>query len=425
MPDHEQPYSFNKDIRLIEHEYYSLTPLPLDHLQWCADWFLNRLKSERESSCASIASGASASQLDKGKERIHKPKMASMFANPFGGSDKTMQSIGEDEELHHTTAAGGFGSGGFNPTGHHDTGYNFGRRTSVSAESINPAEADNENWQPPVFPKSDEQKFRLRQAITPNFLFSNLEEPQLNQLLNALQEKPIPAKGIKVINQGESGDYFYVVEMGSFDVHINKSGHLQTGAEGMGDRVASIGAGGSFGELALMYNTPRAATVVSTEPSTIWSLDRVTFRRILMTSAYERRQLYESFLAEVDLLKGLTAYERSKIADALHTEKYRPGQIIIREGDPGENFFFLEHGEAEVFKAGSDRSVNHYKKGDYFGELALLDNKPRAASVVASSDVKVATLSKEGFQRLMGPVEELLRRNDPSRREDNVGPLAA
>ncbi|KAL9054674.1 MAG: hypothetical protein Q9162_004040 [Coniocarpon cinnabarinum] len=345
--------------------------------------------------------------------------MSAMFANPFGSNDSSMQAIGEDEETHHTTGVTG------GPTTHavKDSNYNLGRRTSVSAESINPAEADNENWQPPVFPKNDTQKERLRNAISPNFLFSNLEEAQLNQLLNALQEKPIPAKGIKVINQGESGDYFYVVEKGSFDVHINKSGHLEPGTEGMGDRVASIGAGGSFGELALMYNTPRAATVISSEPSTIWQLDRVTFRRILMTSAYQRRQMYEAFLAEVPLLEGLTDYERSKIADALHTEKYGSNHTIIKEGDPGENFFFLESGEAEVYKQGTDKPVHHYKKGDYFGELALLENKPRAASVISKTDVKLASLSKEGFQRLMGPVEELMRRNDPSRHPEGVDPL--
>lgn len=415
-----QRSAFNRDVALLTHEFWNQNPP--DHLQFCADFFLKRLETERAE--ARARASASPSQ-----DTAPEPKMASMFANPFGGSDKAMQSIGEEEESHHTTGAssGGFGTTSFNPDNAGGSGaasnYHFGRRTSVSAESINPAEADNENWAPPVFPKSDEQKGRLRHAISPNFLFSNLEEAQLNQLLNALQEKPIPAKGIKVINQGESGDYFYVVEKGKFDVHINKSGHLQPGADGMGEKVASIEPGGSFGELALMYNTPRAATVVSVEPSTIWSLDRVTFRRVLMTSAYKRRQLYESFLAEVPLLEGLTDYERSKIADALHTEKYTSGHTIIKEGDPGENFFFLESGEAEVFKQGHEKPVHHYKKGDYFGELALLKNEPRAASVISRTDVKLATLGKEGFQRLLGPVEEVMRRNDPSRRDDSVDPL--
>lgn len=202
-----------------------------------------------------------------------------------------------------------------------------------------------------------------------------------------------------------------MVEKGSFDVHVNPSGNLEPGLDGMGNQVGNIQAGGSFGELALMYNAPRAATVVSAEPScTLWALDRVTFRRILMESTFARRRMYESFLEEVPILSTLTPYERSKIADALETQKYTTGDLIITEGDPGHSFYLLESGEADAYKGDPSNKVLHYKKGDFFGELALLNDAPRAASVVASSDVKVASLGKNAFQRLLGPVEGILRR---------------
>ena len=181
--------------------------------------------------------------------------------------------------------------------------------------------------------------------------------------------------------------------------------------EGLGAKVTTIEPGGSFGELALMYNAPRAATVMSAEAGcTLWALDRITFRRILMDSTFQRRRLYESFLEEVDLLSSLTKYERSKIADALETQKYPPGTTIIKEGDAGEAFYLLESGEAEAYKDGTDGPVKRYTKGDYFGELALLNDAPRAASVVSKTEVKVATLGKDGFQRLLGPVESIMRR---------------
>lgn len=180
----------------------------------------------------------------------------------------------------------------------------------------------------------------------------------------------------------------------------------------MGTKVNTIGPGGSFGELALMYNAPRAATVVSTEPSTLWALDRVTFRRILMDSAFQRRRMYEAFLEEVPLLSSLKPYERAKIADALDTIKHPPGETIIKEGDPGESFYLLESGEAEAYKQGVDHPVKKYKRGDYFGELALLDDKPRAATVVSKTAVKVAQLGRDGFKRLLGPVQDIMRRTD-------------
>ncbi|KAK0388215.1 hypothetical protein NLU13_4460 [Sarocladium strictum] len=287
--------------------------------------------------------------------------------------------------------------------------YNFNRRTSVSAESLKPSGDVSDNWSPPFAEKTPEQLQRLKKAIEGNFLFSHLEDEQSQNILGALVEKPIPAKGIKIISQGDAGDYFYVVEKGAFDVYVNSSGSVQPGPDGMGEKVGTIEAGGSFGELALMYNAPRAATIVSAEPGCmLWALDRMTFRRILMESTFARRRMYESFLEDVPLLSSLTPYERSKIADALETQKFAAGEEIIKEGDPGHSFFLLESGEADAVKG--DAKVLHYKKGDFFGELALLNDAPRAASVVASSDVKVATLGKNAFQRLLGPVEGLLRR---------------
>lgn len=201
------------------------------------------------------------------------------------------------------------------------------------------------------------------------------------------------------------------MEKGSFDVYVNDSGKLQPGMDGMGEFKANIQAGGSFGELALMYNAPRAATVISAEAGcTLWALDRTTFRRILMESTFARRRMYESFLEEVPLLKSLTPYERSKIADALETQKFPPGELIITEGDVGDSFYLLESGEADAYKGSPENKVRHYTKGDFFGELALLNDAPRAASIVASSDVKVASLGKDAFQRLLGPVEGIMRR---------------
>lgn len=161
-----------------------------------------------------------------------------------------------------------------------------------------------------------------------------------------------------------------------------------------------------------MYNAPRAATVISTGKSLLWQLDRVTFRKILMTSASERRKMYEGFLGEVPLLDGLKPYERAKIADALETKIVAARQNIITEGEPGQYFYMLESGKAAAYKHGVDHAVKEYSRGDYFGELALLNDKPRAASVVAETECKVARLGRDGFKRLLGPLEGLMRNQE-------------
>ncbi|KAK9415353.1 putative cAMP-dependent protein kinase regulatory subunit [Seiridium unicorne] len=412
---------------------------PRDVLQFCADYFTRRLAAER---------------VYQQHQTLHKPTpnimsaFTSPFAansNPFGGDGKKNEAsnggllnvVEEDENDNITSPTtpsfgfSGFSSGHFrgpfggdgptdgppsslrsppNPDSYPPQ-YNFGRRTSVSAESLKPAADGNDNWSPPQIHKTQDQLDRLRKAIEGNFLFSHLDDEQNAQILGALAEKSIPAKDIKVITQGDSGDYFYVVEKGTFDVYISRNG--APGPDGLGELVSTIKSGGSFGELALMYNAPRAATVISAESGcTLWALDRVTFRRILMESTFARRRMYENFLEEVPLLISLTPYERSKIADALETQKFQPGHSIIRQGDVGTSFFLLEDGQCDAYleQDGQQQLVKHYNKGDFFGELALLNDAPRAASIVSSTEVKVATLGKSAFARLLGPVEGIMRR---------------
>ncbi|KAK5129596.1 hypothetical protein LTR08_003027 [Meristemomyces frigidus] len=428
-------------------------PPGTDLLQFCATFFQRRLESQRaehrlaqhSSSAESSFPGSnpfgttSASSTPAATTSLGPGGMHSVteedehdFASPTASTfPPNARAASPPPNMASNNTAAAFGNFGFAPGRAPDgaapasramdqppsfpSNYNMNRRTSVSAESLAPAAADDSSWKAPAYPKTQQQVARLRAAVAHNFLFSHLDDDQSAQVLGALQERKVPAKDVRVIVQGDAGDYFYVVESGSFDIYVSATGKVEPGAAGLGHRVATSAAGSSFGELALMYNAPRAATVVSTEPAVLWQLDRITFRRILMDSAFQRRRMYESFLEEVPLFSGLTAYERSKIADALETTKFPAGSTIIREGDVGDRFYIVEAGEAEVHKRGHAKPLKAYRKGDYFGELALLDDKPRAASVLAHSDMKVATLGKDGFQRLLGPVEAIMRRDDPSR----------
>ncbi|KAI9310614.1 cyclic nucleotide-binding-like protein, partial [Dichotomocladium elegans] len=283
------------------------------------------------------------------------------------------------------------------------------RRVSVSAESIQPSLSRTKQAYP-VHPKTDEQRARIYATIRNNFLFRSLDEDQYKHVVDAMAEKKITS-GATVIEQGAEGDYYYIVESGTFDCFIVSRDTLQR------KKVTEYGPGGSFGELALMYNAPRAATIVATSDAVLWALDRVTFRSILMDSTARKRRMYEQFLAEVPILKSLELYERHKIADALEPVQFDDKEVIMREGDIGQNFYLIEDGEAIVTKKQSDGGgateleVNRLRKGDYFGELALLHDNPRAATVVANGRLKCVTLGKSAFTRLLGPVMDILKRN--------------
>lgn len=295
--------------------------------------------------------------------------------------------------------------------------YNANRRTSVSAESMLPSE-DN-TYQRVIVKKSPDQLSRIDQAISRNLLFKNLDEEQLKDVMDAMSEKRLTSAGSVIIKQGDVGDFFYVVESGRFDIFVK----LPAGADGQvvddsgrsfGKKVAEAQEGGSFGELALMYNAPRAATVVSkTSNAVLWALDRITFRRILMENTSRRRRMYETFLETVHVLKGLSPSERQKIADSLDTCVFEKGATVIRQGDVGEQFFIIESGEADVQRVG-EGTIAKLSRGDYFGESALINDAPRNATIIASSKLKVATLGKRAFVRLLGPVMDILKRDERS-----------
>ena len=173
--------------------------------------------------------------------------------------------------------------------------------------------------------------------------------------------------------------------------------------------------GDAFGELALLYNAPRAATIVAKTNATLWQLDRNTFNHIVKDAAQNRRDRYEDFLASVPILQAMDHYERSKIADAIKEQTFEAGSQIITQGDEGNDFYIIISGTAVATKSNGGSSatqeVKQYKAGDFFGERALLTNEPRAANVIATTAMKVATIDRESFMRLLGPLETILHRN--------------
>ena len=108
--------------------------------------------------------------------------------------------------------------------------------------------------------------------------------------------------------------------------------------------------GEAFGELALLYNAPRAATITANEPCVLWKLDRDTFNHIVKDASQKRREKYEAFLESVSIFETMEPYERSKLADAFVEQKYKEGDIVIKEGEPGNDLFLIQEGTAIATK---------------------------------------------------------------------------
>jgi len=275
-------------------------------------------------------------------------------------------------------------------------------RSSVSAEVIGLFNK-REEFKPIVIPKDDDTKLRIKNRLKDSFMFKNLEEKDLDIVVDAMKELKFK-EGETIISQGDDGNELYVLE----------SGECQCVKLFPGDEVAKklreYFPGEAFGELALLYNAPRAATIGATENWTLFALDRQTFNNIVKNACKSNREIYDEFLGSVDLLSSMGYYDRISLSDALKKVRFTKDQYVIKEGEPGDAFYFVFEGEAVAEKIidGNKKKLMDYKRGDYFGERALITNEPRAASIKAtSSELVVAKLEIRAFKRLFGLLKEI------------------
>jgi cAMP-dependent protein kinase regulator len=279
-------------------------------------------------------------------------------------------------------------------------------RSSVSAE-VYGFHNQKKEFVAKVNPKKDDQFKRLEEVVKKSFIFNNLDENELKTVLDAVEEARFKV-GDKIITEGERGDVLFIVEKGELNcTKVLKKGESPT-------FLKTYNEGDSFGELALLYNAQRAATITAKTNAILWTLDSETFNHIVKDAAIKKREQYEEFLKGMEILKDINPYELSQICDALKSHTYNVGEKIINEAEDGDQFYIVAEGESYAEKIPGPGQpavkVKDYKKGDYFGELALLKNEPRAASVIASSKCKLLSLDRRSFKRLLGPVEDILKR---------------
>ena len=145
----------------------------------------------------------------------------------------------------------------------------------------------------------------------------------------------------------------------------------------------------------------------------LYALDRDCFNAIVKDSSIKRRERYENFIGKVELLQELDSYDRNNFCDVLESETFEAGVFIFKQGEPGNKFYFIEEGTADaiMIKGGKEEVVYKFKPNDYFGELALLNDAPRAASIKATSKLKLCSIERDAFKRLLGPLEVILKKN--------------
>jgi len=240
------------------------------------------------------------------------------------------------------------------------------------------------------------------------------------------------AAGTDIIRQGDAPDKFYIILSGQVEVVDQPPGQLEK-------VLNTLGPGDYFGEVGLSLGSRRIATVRAITNVSVMAMDYQTFRHWVDSSPLVADEI-NTLVAQrmppdetLELLEEALPWELTE-AEGEETagktaQQYAAGETIIRQGDEPDNFYIILEGFVAVSHAGRDGreyTLAYLTSGDYFGEIGLLDGRPRIATVKALTPVKVVSFDRETFRHWMAesPASRAEIRQTADRRSRDTGMLS-
>lgn len=266
----------------------------------------------------------------------------------------------------------------------------------------------------PEIPKSIRSKDLLRQAILDNDFLKNLEMGQVKEIVESMYSVTYE-EGALIIKEGDIGSMLYIMEEGR--VEVSKEGKV----------LCYMSPGKVFGELAILYNCKRTATIKAATACKLYAIDRKCFQTIMMRTCLIRQAEYTNFLKSVPTFQSLQEETLIKIADVLEETFYGQGDYIIRQGARGDTFFIISKGRVRVTMKNpgtlEEKYIRNLEKGEFFGEKALQGEDIRTANIIADDPdgVTCLVIDRDSFKQLIGNLEEIKQYYGPdkSRRKMN------
>ncbi|MCM8537910.1 MAG: cyclic nucleotide-binding domain-containing protein [Lentisphaeraceae bacterium] len=250
-----------------------------------------------------------------------------------------------------------------------------------------------------------------RQLVSQTIFFEGIEGDELKKLLSCLHTATYDI-GDVLIKQHDKGDRLFILAEGHAQIELeNLAGHSQI--------IAHISKNEFFGEVALIKDIPRTATVRATQPCLALYLKKVDFDNFLKSDEDKKDKIlstlnYLRLIKSIPLFKELDTSVINLLAGKMKQENFDKGKTIITQGDEGNKFYIVLEGDCRVHVDRDDQKdheVAILSKGEYFGEIALIKDIPRTASVtVVSERGLVLSLEKQDFKDVINS-HELLHTN--------------
>lgn len=247
------------------------------------------------------------------------------------------------------------------------------------------------------------KKAKLNVERTP--LLADLTGDELESFIDSLSLKTFAA-GEHIYEYGVESDYLYMIGMGSVRLNIQ----LSSG----GNRVFSrLSEGDFFGEHAFMSHTAHTDVAIAETEVSLLMIDRGTFdtwvkkyARIKETvETFYRQRVLDRVLAMTPIFENVPEDARMALAGKFNVRSFVAGDVVVQEGAPGDSFFLIRSGHVEVStgdirNGGQQVALSVMGEGAFFGEVALLTDKPRTATVVAKGGLELMELTREDFNAI-------------------------
>jgi cAMP-dependent protein kinase regulator len=255
---------------------------------------------------------------------------------------------------------------------------------------------DLSTFEQPVYKKSEFDLKRIMMAIKTNSFFDNLSYKTRKSFSQAFEPIQVSKDTVIIQQGGENGDYFYIIGDGEVEFKVDDVA------------VGSASSGQSFGELALLYSSPRAATVLTASmPTKLFRVDKNTFRNILHIQIVESEKAKTKRLQSVPFFKDLDESDIKRLGEAMAPRVFEAGDCLVKKGGEGVAFYIIE-GELEV-------GSKTLKADDFFGELALATSEPNEADVTAKTKGIAFSIDQKTFEKVLGKFSRLVVKSQDKR----------
>ena len=237
----------------------------------------------------------------------------------------------------------------------------------------------------------------INESLRGHFFFSTLT-PEEQFTVSQKMFLCTTDEGLYIFKQEDPASCFFILKEGEVAVEI--------------DRVEKkrLHKGGNFGELALLYNAPRSASIKALTKCEFWAIDRNTFRKVVSEVTSKQYKENREFLNRVPFFDSMTERQKDNIADVILAQVFRKGEIIFNEGDAASSYYIIQSGTAECIKDG--KMVRELHEGESFGEQALYESGHRTLSIRAGSECKCLALSRGDLQEILGArIQQVIQGN--------------